>query len=308
MKTNTSQTTPSWRSKSLWDRRLETCSSKRKSQSGISNTLGGGVFTMLLLFTCCVVYMLLLFMCCHCLHVIVYMLCCLHVAMCIAYLCACINHVFLLPALILFSHLFSIPFLFTLPPLFLTPLPLPSLLSSSFPVPEHQCGNWMRRRTRASRQTSSLCGARCQTTGPVPQAHSVNSAQVRDHMHPLITVASLNLIGEWHVVKMYLNNLFENVFENVFFCVCPNILHFPPPLPCAAGFSHQPGGSLQDMHTRHSSISKEAGQRKSCSAVSLRENNSDSGRQKVKYEEGKPCSFRSKFVELLEEQSWVSRN
>jgi len=38
------------------------------------------------------------------------------------------------------------------------------------------------------------------------------------------------------------------------------------------------GGSLQDMRSRRSSISREVNQRKSCSAGSLRENSSDSGR------------------------------
>lgn len=72
---------------------------------------------------------------------------------------------------------------------------------------------------RVSRQTSSLCGARCLTTGPVPQAHSVNSVQVRNHMHPLIAVASLNLIGEWHLVKMYLNNSPLSLKASLL-CVC----------------------------------------------------------------------------------------
>ena len=53
---------------------------------------------------------------------------------------------------------------------------------------------------RVSRQTSNLCGARCLRIEPVPQAHSVNLAQVRN----------CKLIGEWHAkiaIKMYSNSL-----------------------------------------------------------------------------------------------------
>ena len=127
MKINTSQTTPSWRSKSLWDRRLETCSSRRKSQSGIC--------VHVVLFTC------------YCLHLVLFT--CSNV--CCFYVCGSMECVmelsfsphqllfgpvplspFSLPPSLLFLPLL-LPFSFSPPSFLLLPPPSPLLLPSFFP-------------------------------------------------------------------------------------------------------------------------------------------------------------------------------